>query len=211
LTLLPFNFVRLGTLRDAVLWRLLPLPLACAVAVLPMIDAASATATLTPLVKPLSSALATPSTGIVEFIVVIAAMCAAAFTYTVGWVLNFALLAGFKRYSSATLAAAFSGGPLPHSWEKADASAKVLAAHLKEKATWSFAREAGPLRYIVWRGGILFGALVFVLLHIVLNLLNSQPIIISSLPLKYALWVLIGSLLAAQKWWSLKRAFRGEA
>ena len=193
------------------LWRLLPLPFACAAGIWPMIDVPSTTATVASLVEPLAPALATPPAKIAEFIVVMAAMCAAAVTYTLGWVLNFALLAGFKRHSRAALFAAFAGGELPPNWEKEDASAKVLAAHLKEKADWSFAREIGPLRYIVVRGGLLFGAVVFVSIHIVLNWFQSQPIILASLPLKYTLWVLFGGLMAAQRWWWLKRAFRGEA
>lgn len=211
MTPLPFNFTRLGTLRDAMLWRLLPLPFACAVGIWPMIDVPSATATVVSMVEPLAPALATPPAKIAEFIVVMAAMCAAAATYTLGWVLNFALLVCFKRHSRAALIAAFAGGPLPSNWEKEDASAKALAAHLKEKAYWGFAREIGPLRYIVVRGGLLFGAVAFLCVHIVLNWLQSQPIILASLPLKYTLWVLFGSLMAAQRWWSLKRAFRGEA
>ena len=211
MTLLPFNFTRLGTLRDAMLWRLLPLPFSCAVGIWPMIDVSSTSATVVSMVESLAPALATPPAKIAEFIVVMAAMCAAAVTYTMGWALNFALLAGFKRHSRAALFAAFAGGPLPSNWEKEDASAKVLAAHLKEKADWRFAREIGPMRYIVVRGGLLFGAVAFVCLHIVLHWLQSQPIILSSLPLKYTLWVLFGGLMAAQRWWSLKRAFRGEA
>ncbi len=176
-----------------------------------MIDFPSTTATVVSMVQPLALALATPPPKIADFIVVMAAMCTAAVTYTLGWVLNFALLAGFKRHSRTALFAAFAGGPLPSNWEKEDASDKVLAAHLQEKADWSFARELGPLRYIVVRGGLLFGAVAFVCVHIVLNWLQSQPIILASLPLKYTLWVLFGGLLAAQRWWSLKCAFRGEA
>ncbi len=211
MTLLPFNVTRLGTLRDAMLWRLLPLPFACAVGIWPIIDVSSTTATVVSMVQPLAPVLATSPAKIAEFFVVMAAMCAAAATYTLGWVLNFALLAGFKRHSRAALLAAFAGGPLPSNWEKVDASEKLLAAHLKERADWNFARGIGPLRYIVVRGGLLFGAVAFVGLHIVLNLLQSQPIILASLPLKYTLWVIFGCLLAAQRWWSLRRAFRGEA
>lgn len=211
MTPLPFNFTRLGTLRDAVLWRLLPLPFSCAVGIWSIIDVPSTTAAVVSLVEPLAPALATPPSKIAEFLVVMAAMCAAALTYTLGWVLNFALLAGFKRYSRAALLTAFAGGPLPSNWEKEDASAKVLAAHPKAKADWSFAREIGPLRYIVVRGGLLFGTVAFVCLHIALNWLQSKPIILGSLPVKYALWVLFGGIVAAQRWWSLKRAFRGEA
>lgn len=208
---LPFDFVRLGTLRDVMLWRLLPLPLLCAVGTWPLIDVQAAIESLVSIVEPLAHALATPPAKIAEFMVVMASVCAAAVAYTLGWILNFALLACFRRHSSTTLMSAFVGGPMPATWEKDGAAAKVQAARLKDESDWSIAREIGAFRYIVVRGGLLFGSVAFTGIHIVLNWVQSLPISGASLPLKFAVWVLFGMVIAAARWWSLRRAFRGEA
>jgi hypothetical protein len=140
-----------------------------------------------------------------------AAMLAATVTYTVGWLFNFVVLSGLRRYSGASLVSALAGGAMPPSWEREDASERVRAALLKDEAEWNFAQRIGPFRYIVVRGGLLFGAVAFVCIHIVLNLIQSQPIVFGSLPLKFVLWVLFGILLSAPRWWVLKRASRSEA
>jgi len=193
------------------LWRLLALPLLGAASVWFAVDLRSWIVTLEPMVNPLAPRLAAPVATIATFVAVVSAAFASVAAYTIGWLFNFALLLALRRGSKSALASAFSGSAMPDGWEKDGANAIVRAARLKDEADWKFARESGPLRYIFVRGGLVFGSVAFLGLHVVLNLVQSQPIVLSSLPLKFALWVLFGVLLTAPRWWVLKRASGGEA
>ena len=205
---LPLHFARLGSLRERVLWQLLILPIVAALAAWPLLEPLKSIDQFAPYFETLGRLLATPPRKVAEYVLVMLTFCASAAGYLLGWGINFLLLVTARRYSVLEAKDAFWSRRVPPAWEKDDAAQRVQDDRIKNTEEWRWAQQVGAFRYIVVRGGLVLGTFAVLGLHVLLNLVKSQPVALESLPLKFSLWVAFGAALNACRWWALKRASR---
>lgn len=196
---LPTNIVCLRTLRRGIALRLLALPYFSTLfaiwrwpanqRVLPDTFASHVASALGLSTEQAASAAST-----------FAAVALGLASYLVGWAVNAILLATYGKFSASQVVQVIANCQLPASWRNESADEIIAAADSQRSAQRAYVAGTTPFRFIVLRGGVGQGSLAFVLVHIVLNLVRSQPIVWADLPWKLGAWIALCTLNAAWAW-----------
>lgn len=204
------NVVRLRTLRRRAALKLLALPYVMGLAAMALWPEGQHI--LSPTIAGQIGAVLDASLEKVEsFAAAMVGIALMFIGYLVGWAVNTAFLALSRNYGPSQAFQIVAKSQLPVSWQNEKANEIIATAEKQLSEQREFATKAGPLRFVVLRGGLIFGTLACALLHIVLNLLQSQPIVWTSLPWKWCLWVLLGIANAAWSWHEIARDTPPEA
>jgi hypothetical protein len=205
---LPFHFRRLGTLKTGIQCALLAAPLLGALVAMSAIDLTKSLASSALNEQAVGELLATPPEKVIEIGAILLYVPLGIAAYLLGWVINTILIAFIWRHQTKSAIDMVFRSEVPAGWETAGAAAKLRAAHEQDRAEWLHMQRTGWVRYVLLRGGLMFGSLAFVGLHIVLNLVQSQPIALASLPWKFMLWLVFGVLLSGCSWLASAWLFR---
>jgi hypothetical protein len=210
-TLLPFHFRKLGTLRPAVLFWILLIPLISGIAAIELFAPQRPQAPFGQGLDEFSNLLAIPPERLAELTNVPLVLVIFAVGYSLGWLLNLVVLMMVRRSSLSAVTRIVAAGIVPPEWERTDAREKLAAARARDRGEWIALQKRGVFRHIVLRGGLMFGSVCFVGINLVLPLVSLRPIATSSLPIWFLIWAFVGVALASFGWVSLKLSQRSEA
>lgn len=124
--------------------------------------------------------------------------------YLAGWALNGIFLAAAGKYSASQAFQIIAKGKVPATWQNEKAGEIMADAEQKLSERRAFATRMGPLRFIV-RGTLFTGIVGFLTVHVGLNVIQSQPIVLASLPWKLGLWIVFGAGNAVWAWYEQTR------
>lgn len=203
---LPFNIARLQTLRTAVAVPLIAVAVVVALFVVWLIGAPPVGLAHVPAVRELAALVAVPASQVVESLHALLVFTAALLAYTAAWLLSLVSLVFVGRRRCTDMRRTFLGGSLPKDWERADAAQRLNTFERGQRMAWAWMRRIGAMRFIVGRG-LAFGLFAFLFIHLASQWVRGQPVVVASLPIKCAFWVLLGLGLTATRWWQLRRLY----
>lgn len=207
---LPTNVVLLRTLRRGVALKLLALPYASALMAMVLWPKGQHVLSAD-VARRLGSMLSLAPDAVESFAVAMVVLVLLFIGYLFGWMANAALLVVSGDYGVSQAVRIIVKSKLPMSWQNEKAAEIVATAEKQLAEQRANAKSIGPLRFIVVRGGLVFGTIAFVLVHIVLNLVQSQPIAWANLPWKWCFWFLLGIANSGWSWHEITRTARTEA